>query len=90
MHHRGILNKAVHEHDAHAPVPCTRRAPFEQRPTDSVAPILRQDRHAKFRLSVLARKVGRANNRKIGIRDDENSVARQVDAFDIVTHSVLR
>ena len=40
-----------------------------------MAPILRQDGHAKFRLSVLAREVGRADNRKIGIRDDEDGIA---------------
>ena len=44
-------------------------------PHNPVAPILRQDGNAKFLLSVLARKVGCANNRKIGIRGGENGIA---------------
>ena len=34
--------------------------------------------------------MGRADNREIGIRDDEDSVMRKIDALDIPAHAIIR
>ena len=41
-------------------------------------------------MPVVAREVGRSNNRKIGIVGDEDGIARQIDLLNIMAYTIVR
>jgi hypothetical protein len=89
MHHGRILNKAVHEHHAHAPVAGARRATFEQSAADTLTSAPRQNGNTQLGMSVLAREVGRTNDFEIDASDNEDGATCQVDTFDVVAYTII-
>jgi hypothetical protein len=67
----------------------TRRTTCEQSTADPLAAAPRQDGQPQFGMSILVREVSRANDREIGISDDKDSIACQVDTFDIMTYTIV-
>src|SRR5437868_2945715 len=82
MHHRGVLRQAVHEQGLHAPVARVSVGAREKRAAETAAAISRQHGDAKLRVSIAARDVGSAEQKKLFVHDAEYGIAPEIDARD--------